>query len=135
MALTHDLPSFKLAEFRHPEIVDPEAADFLQAVRERYGRPLTLTSDGRTAEENAAAGGSLTSWHLRGRAFDVRAPEGGALWWDLVDAIFVTQAFWKRQSDRAPVTVELELCPASSDQPHLHFAVKNDGSPNVLIFG
>jgi hypothetical protein len=134
MPLTRNLTNFALSEFRHPEIVDSEAADFLQSVRTLYSAPMTLTSDGRTEAENDAAGGSPTSWHLKGRAFDVRAPEGGSGWWKLVAAIFTSLEFWRRTTN-ASVTVELELCPASSGQPHLHFALKNDGSPSVLLFG
>lgn len=72
MALTTDLVHFKLSEFRHPELVDYDAARMLDEVRDRYGKPLVLTSDARTPDENAALpGSSPTSLHLVGRAFDV----------------------------------------------------------------
>ena len=73
MALTNNLVHFQLSEFRHPELVDAQAAVMLDEVRDRYNKPLVLTSDARTPEENAAlAGSSLTSLHLVGRAFDLR---------------------------------------------------------------
>lgn len=134
MPLLADLPHFALSEFRHPELVEQEAADFLESVRTLYGASLTLTSDARTREENAAAGGSPTSWHMRGRAFDVRAPADSAGWWRLVWAVQASCDFWHRTKDTV-ASVELELCPSTSGQPHIHFALKNDGSPNVLLFG
>jgi Peptidase M15 len=72
MALTNDLVHFKLSEFKHPELVDANAAAMLDEVRQRYGKPLVLTSDARTvAENNALPGSSPTSLHLQGRAFDL----------------------------------------------------------------
>ena len=81
---------FRPREFRHPELVEAEAAHFLDAMRETYGAPLVLTSDARTPEENAAArGSSPTSLHLQGRAFDLQwIPDPEALW-RLVDAVYL----------------------------------------------
>src|SRR5207245_3265460 len=73
MALTNNLVHFQLSEFRHPELVDAQAAVMLDEVRDRYGKPLALTSDARTVDENASLpGASPTSLHLLGRAFDLR---------------------------------------------------------------
>lgn len=103
-------------------MVERDAADFLQEVRTVYGAPLVLTSDARTAAENAKAGGSPTSWHLRGRAFDLRWPTNS---WKLVDAVFyVARTLGAR--------IELELVYSERDK-HVHLAVKNDGSPSRLI--
>ena len=55
MALTTDLPNFKRSEFKNPHLIAPDAAEFLQAVRTRYGHPIRVTSDARTATENVAA--------------------------------------------------------------------------------
>ena len=64
MALTADTRYFALAEFRHPELMDEAFVAWLNKVRAEYGFPLTLTSDARTPEENAAASGSSpTSRH------------------------------------------------------------------------
>lgn len=82
-----DLPAtaWRWADFRPREIacrrdgallLDEEALDRLQALRDRLARPLTLTSAYRSAAHNAAVGGSPTSQHLRGRAFDVALTAG-----------------------------------------------------------
>lgn len=128
MALTTDLPSFKRSEFKNPHLIAPDAAEFLQAVRTRYGHPIRVTSDARTATENVAAGGSPLSWHVKGRAFDLRWPADDALAFNLVDAILAEAA--ERTAEE--ITLELELVYSERDK-HIHFAVKNNGSPNRLI--
>ncbi len=50
--------------------VDQRARDALGRLEDVAG-PLTIISDVRTPEENAAAGGARGSQHLHGRAFDV----------------------------------------------------------------
>jgi hypothetical protein len=122
-----DLPNFKLSEFRHSELVEQDAADFLQEVRTQYGAPLVVTSDARTTAENTAAGGSPTSWHVRGRAFDLRWPADDKLAWRLVDAVFAVA----ETCDRG-ISIELELVYSARDK-HVHLAVKNDGTPSRLI--
>jgi len=127
MALNKDLPNFKLSEFKHPELIEPLAANFLQAVRDRYGAPIRVTSDARTAAENAAAGGSALSWHLRGRAFDLRWPADDVLAYKLIRAIILQAEEWSED-----LTLELELVYSERDR-HIHFAVKDNRTPSRLI--
>lgn len=120
MAISSPLRFFKLDEFRHPELVANDAAVFLDTVRSVCGFALTLTSDARTPEENAAASGSSpTSWHLQGRAFDLRYPDSAEKVWKLTKAVFVCAA------DRG---VELELVNSATDK-HVHLAVFPPGDP------
>ena len=116
---------FQESEFKHPELMDSQFLVFLDDVRQAYGYPLTVTSDGRTPEENAAApNSSPTSLHLIGRAVDVRFPPTAQHLWDLVRAVQVVAG------ERA---TELELVsPADS---HVHIGVWPDGSgrSSVLI--
>ena len=127
MPLTRDLPNFRLSEFNHPDLIDQDAAELLQEVRTIYGRSLVVTSDARTAAENDAAGGSPTSWHLRGRAFDLRWPADP---WKFVDAVF-------QVARTLGVRVELELVYSAfayrARDKHVHLAWKNDGTPSELI--
>ena len=53
-------------------LVDEDALDRLEEVRQRIGKPLYLNSAYRSAAHNKAVGGSPTSQHLKGKAFDVR---------------------------------------------------------------
>jgi hypothetical protein len=124
MPVPPDLTYFRLSEFRHPELVLEEAVRFLEAVRAIYAAPLVLTSDARTPEENAqASGSSPTSWHLSGRAFDLRYPGSAELVWRFVAAVV------KVAGERP---IELELVNSKSDR-HLHLAVLPPGRPSRML--
>jgi hypothetical protein len=124
MPIVSNLKWFKLSEFRHAPLVENEAAVWLDDIREAAGFALTITSDARTPEENAAASGSSpTSLHLLGRAFDLRYPATPELVWRLVDAIYLA-------SGSRPV--ELELVHSAVDT-HVHLALLPVGKVSKLI--
>jgi zinc D-Ala-D-Ala carboxypeptidase len=52
-------------------VVDDQALDKLQALRDRLGKPLILTSAYRSPEHNKRVGGAKNSRHMQGDAFDV----------------------------------------------------------------
>jgi len=53
-------------------VVNEDALDKLQALRDRLRKPLILTSAYRSPEHNRAVGGAKNSKHMEGIAFDVR---------------------------------------------------------------
>lgn len=53
-------------------LVDEYALDMLQALRDRLGKPLILTSAYRSPAHNRKVGGAKASKHMEGIAFDVR---------------------------------------------------------------
>ena len=67
-------PSFRVREFAckgsDVVLIDDELVVLLQCIREHFGKPIHITSGYRTAEHNAAVGGSKSSQHLLGRAAD-----------------------------------------------------------------
>ena len=68
-------PAFKVREFRCRDgsdvvMIDQTLVVLLQAIREHFGKPVTITSGYRTAAHNAAVGGAKSSQHLLGRAAD-----------------------------------------------------------------
>ena len=68
-------PGFRVREFRCRDgsdtvLVDEGLVVLLQCIREHFGKPVHITSGYRTAEHNAAVGGSKSSQHLLGRAAD-----------------------------------------------------------------
>ena len=69
-------PSFKVREFAckgsDVVLIDDELVVLLQCIREHFGKPVHITSGYRTAEHNAAVGGSKSSQHLLGRAADIQ---------------------------------------------------------------
>lgn len=124
MPITSTLRHFSLTEFHHPDLVQNEAAVWLDDIRESCGFPLTITSDARTqAENDAASGSSPTSLHLQGRAFDLRYPATDEQAWKLVDAVMLVSGV------RA---VELELVHSAVDK-HVHVALLPAGKASRLI--
>ena len=69
-------PSFsprEMASKREGELmIDEDAMDKLQALRNKLGRPILVTSAYRSKAHNAAVGGAQESLHLQGKAFDIR---------------------------------------------------------------
>ena len=67
-------PGFRVREFvckgSDVVLIDDELVVLLQCIREHFGKPVHITSGYRTAEHNAAVGGSKSSQHLLGRAAD-----------------------------------------------------------------
>ena len=68
-------PAFRVREFRCLDgtdtiLIDEGLVVLLQCIREHFGKPVHITSGYRTAEHNAAVGGSKSSQHLLGRAAD-----------------------------------------------------------------
>ena len=70
-------PAFKVREFRCRDgsdaiMIDQTLVVLLQAIREHFGKAVTITSGYRTAAHNAAVGGAKSSQHLLGRAADIQ---------------------------------------------------------------
>lgn len=70
-------PAFKVREFRCRDgsdtiMVDQTLVVLLQAIREHFGKPITITSGYRTAAHNKSVGGAKSSQHLLGRAADIQ---------------------------------------------------------------
>ena len=53
-------------------MINSDAMDKLQALRDALGKPLIITSAYRSPEHNRAVGGAKKSKHMEGIAFDVR---------------------------------------------------------------
>jgi zinc D-Ala-D-Ala carboxypeptidase len=63
----------EMASKREGELmVDEDALDKLQALRNKLGRPILITSAYRSKAHNKAVGGAQESLHMQGKAFDIR---------------------------------------------------------------
>lgn len=56
--------------------IDKKLVDKLQALRDKVGVPLVITSGYRCPSHNKAEGGAPNSYHVKGMAADVVVPEG-----------------------------------------------------------
>ena len=70
-------PGFAVREFCCRDgsdtiMIDEGLVVLLQAIREHFGKAVTITSGYRTAAHNAKVGGSKSSQHLLGRAADIQ---------------------------------------------------------------
>lgn len=52
-------------------VIDADSLDRLQALRNKLGVPLNVTSAYRSPEHNRAVGGAKRSMHMQARAFDI----------------------------------------------------------------
>lgn len=73
-------PGFKVREFRCRDgsdaiMIDQTLVVLLQAIREHFNKPITITSGYRTAAHNTAVGGAKSSQHLLGRAADIQVAD------------------------------------------------------------
>ena len=73
-------PGFKVREFRCRDgsdaiMIDQTLVVLLQAIREHFNKPITITSGYRTAAHNTAVGGSKSSQHLLGKAADIQVAD------------------------------------------------------------
>ena len=73
-------PGFKVREFRCRDgsdaiMIDQTLVVLLQAIREHFNKPITITSGYRTAAHNTAVGGSRSSQHLLGKAADIQVAD------------------------------------------------------------
>jgi hypothetical protein len=121
-------PEFRREEFRYPDQVNQRALDLLLLVRQTYGRPLIVTGDWRPPGY-VPPGGSASSLHFRGQAFDCRSrdlsPE---------DRYRLTRAVVKVGDTllAAERGIELEWV-LTGPAEHVHIGFFLDGRPDRLI--
>jgi len=129
--LTSKLQHFAYTEFQNPLLVDDTAARALDMVRDLYGKPLTITSDARSAAEEAALPNSATppesSLHVQGRAFDLRwAFDDPTDCYAFFSAVFSTCRVFGFQAEIEPRT------PHSGQSVHMHLGFYLAGHPGKV---
>lgn len=124
------LRHFKSKEFEYPDLCNPVALQLLDEVREQYGKPLIVTDDARIAGD-IPTGGSLTSLHYKGQAFDIRVKDINSedLW--RLNVAVINVATWVARGNKAGV--EFEIVWGEKDH-HIHLGFfLGDGRKNRLI--
>lgn len=118
------LKHFTRDEFRRPDMMYFPFLQYLDRVREAYGNPLWITSDGR---DFIPPGGSPDSLHLVGRAVDLRWILEKHLRFQFVAAVIQTP------TPSGEGGVELGLEPGAEGGAHLHLALRFAGQPSSLF--
>ncbi|MCQ2298954.1 MAG: D-Ala-D-Ala carboxypeptidase family metallohydrolase [Bacteroidales bacterium] len=77
----HSATAYKLHISNNPDLeqmasLQELAIHLLQPLRDRYGKPITITSGFRSVALNAALGGAPNSQHTKGQAADIIADGG-----------------------------------------------------------
>jgi uncharacterized protein YcbK (DUF882 family) len=52
-------------------IIDPKLVEYLQIIRDHFGKPITITSAYRCETHNRNIGGATRSYHVQGKAADI----------------------------------------------------------------
>ena len=82
----------------------------LDPLREKYGRPIHVSSGYRCPRLNKAVGGAVTSQHTTGEAADIyvsRASELAELFALIYFTLPFDQLIWERGTDEAPAWVHV----------------------------
>lgn len=122
--LPAELRYFTRAEFRNPDLVDNDAALFLDELRHRHGFPLHLTDDAREPDA-APPGSSKSSMHYRGRAFDLKWIQPAHRLYNFVECAM-------QLARERGVHIELEIVNSLRDR-HVHIALQPPGVWDELI--
>lgn len=61
--------------------------NILQPIRDKYGKPITVTSGFRSPSVNRLVGGSANSQHCKGEAADIKCENNKELWDLIIDMI------------------------------------------------
>lgn len=118
------LRHFAPGEFRWPDLVNHDAAKFLDEVRHRYGQPLYITDDARLTTD-APSGASKTSLHYTGRAFDLHWISPAHRLAHFMESVVEVSREWG-------VHYELELVNSLKDR-HVHLGLQKPGVWSELI--
>ena len=96
-----------------PEVVANLTAlveEVLDPLRERYGRPIHVSSGYRCPRLNKAVGGATTSQHVKGEAADIyvaKAKEMAMLFSLIYYILPYDQLIWERGNDEAPAWIHV----------------------------
>lgn len=90
--------------------------DILQPIRDRYGKPIKVTSGYRSPQLNKIIGGAKTSQHMYGEAADLKASDGDNrklfnLILEMIKSgeITVGQCIWEYGTKQQPRWVHISL--------------------------
>lgn len=81
----------------------------LDPLRERYGKPIRVTSGYRSKEVNERIGGAPTSQHTKGEAVDFVCDDMKAAFEIICTTLPFDQLIWERGDDRQPQWIHVSF--------------------------
>ena len=117
---------FKPEEFKNPHLINRDALERLDEFRSEYDKPITITDDARTKNDDPPGSAGSKSLHKKGQAFDIRIKH-----MTREDLYVFVQEFmlWTNGQTKG---VELELVWSAKDK-HCHIGFFLDNTPSRLI--
>lgn len=102
----------------------------LDPLREKYGRPIHVSSGYRCPRLNKAVGGSATSQHVKGEAADIyvaRPNEMAELFSLIYYLLPFDQLIWERGADEAPAWIHVSYR-RGGDMANRYQCLRYDGN-------
>jgi len=105
------------------------ATEVLDPIREKLGKPITVSSGFRSQALNSAINGAKGSQHLQGEAADIECSDNKELW-DLIvkmvkdGEIVVGQLIWEYGTKKAPDWIHISLPNKKHNNEILYIGVK-----------
>jgi len=97
----------------------------LQPLRDKYGKPINITSGYRSPKLNKAIGGSTTSQHCFGQAADIQVDRKDYLRvWEILKTLPFDQIIWEFGTESAPDWIHVSFVQGKNRGQKLK-AVKN----------
>jgi hypothetical protein len=87
------------------------ANDILQPLRDKFGKPIKVTSGFRSIEVNKHIGGSSTSQHCKGQACDMVCEDNAHLFGIIRKNFKFTQLIWEGGTSLQPAWVHVGYDP------------------------
>lgn len=88
------------------------AVNIFQKVRDHFGKPIRLSSGYRSPMLNKEVGGSKSSQHVTGQAFDMQGTNGvtnAEIFEYIKDNLIFDQLIWEYGNDKEPAWVHVSL--------------------------
>lgn len=105
--------------------------EVLQPIRDKYGKPIWVSSGYRCPKVNTLVGGSKTSQHMKGEAADIKATKtSNADLFNLIKSmiekkeIIVGQLIWEYGTKKEPQWVHVSLPREKNNNQILYIGVK-----------
>lgn len=118
---------------QHQQNIQMLISNVLDPLREKFGKPIIISSGYRSQALNKAVGGSSTSQHCKGQAADIVAqnPADNALLFNIISSTLpFDQLIWEKGNDAYPAWVHVSFASSGNRKEKLK---TKDGKTYIRI--